>query len=47
MKDIFIFSFNTNCWLVEITQLRWQNIDIKKIVIIGYELFTTKNEGRE
>ncbi len=45
MRDIFIFAFNTGCRLGEITQLRWQNIDIKKnIIIIGDELFTTKNE---
>jgi len=45
MKDIFIFAFNTGCRLGEIKHLRWQNIDIKKnIIIIGDELFTTKNE---
>ena len=45
MKDIFIFAFNTGCRLGEITQLSWQNIDIKKyIVILGDELFITKNE---
>jgi integrase len=45
MKDIFIFAFNTGCRLGEITQLRWQNIDFRKnIIIIGDELFTTKNE---
>ena len=45
MRSIFIFAFNTGCRLGEITQLRWQNIDIKnRIIIIGDELFTTKNE---
>lgn len=45
MKNIFIFAFNTGCRLGEITSLRWQNIDLKKnIIIIGDNLFTTKNE---
>lgn len=45
MKDIFIFAFNTGCRLGEITRLRWQNIDLRKnIIIIGDNLFTTKNE---
>lgn len=45
MKDIFIFAFNTGCRLGEIAQLRWQNIDFRKnIIIIGDNLFTTKNE---
>jgi len=45
MKDIFIFAFNTGCGLGEITQLRWQNIDIRKnVIIIEDDLFPTKNE---
>jgi len=45
MTNIFIFAFNIGCRLGEITQLRWQNIDLRKnIIIIGDDLFTTKNE---
>ncbi len=43
MKQIFIFAFYTGCRLGEISELKWQHVDMaSKTITIGDQLMTTK-----
>ncbi len=44
IKEIVIFGFYTGCRLSEIINLKWNNIDLsKKIILIGDDQFRTKS----